>query len=174
MASLVVLSSAVAISPKKDRIIMAFYAIPCKQTEKIIKKPFLEEAIEREIVSEEELYEIYSVKMNRSKSGYVIETGSFIAFVYRSEEDFCEVLIETLEDLVDQSEAPALIAKIDMKVTTGFQLGIDADIVRMWSAKKKFGDITVYRSTKMELPLLEEKAGKKNLTTRKSLLPPKH
>ena len=108
-------------------------------------KPWLEDAVEAGYIDNGSIHEIVQIKESRKKSGYTIKCGLFQQYIYKSEEEFLETLILTLDDLVSMPISYALLARINVGQTTGFELGIDKEVQRVWEVKQKFGNIIVYR-----------------------------
>jgi len=106
-------------------------------------KPFLADAYESGLVKDGDVHTVIKVKESNGRSGFSIHADSFIAFLFKSS-PMCDVLLETLEDLLRTNPAPNLLIEIDSDSAFGFHLGLTEECSVMWTKGKKLGSTIVY------------------------------
>jgi len=105
-------------------------------------KPFMDEAYEKGIIQDGDIYHVVKVKESNGKSGWSIHTEKFILFVFKSS-PICEVIMEVMQELVATNPAPALLMEIDSSEANGFNLGLSEEKSWMWTRSKKLGSSVV-------------------------------
>lgn len=102
-------------------------------------KPFLADAFEAGIVSEDEVLEILSVRETRSRKGYLITCEKCLVFLYKSS-GWVEPLLETLTSFTESSHGYAVSVVVREEEENGIEIHVDENIDRNWVVLKKFGN----------------------------------
>jgi hypothetical protein len=118
--------------------------------------PFLSEALERGIVAVGESYEVLTVSESRKRSGYILKSRAFQAFIWKSD-PICEVMLETLNELLHINPSCALYIEVTEETVEGMQLYVDDEVVRMWTKSKKSNVLDHYQSTAMSATRVQSK-----------------
>lgn len=105
--------------------------------------PFLDQAIEKGIVSVGLSYEITEIAESRKRTGWILRSERFIIFIFKSAA-IAEVLLETCEKLVETNPAPALYCEVNDDTVDGFSLWLEDAEPRAWTKGKKFNILERY------------------------------
>jgi hypothetical protein len=98
--------------------------------------PFLEQALERGIVSKGLSYEITEVVESRKRTGYLLKSTLFIIFLWKSS-PILDPLLAELEALTRTNPAEALYVELTDTSVEGFEVWFDNEVERMWTKGKK-------------------------------------
>jgi hypothetical protein len=106
--------------------------------------PFLSEAINTGLAEYGQDYEVVEVAESGSRKGYLIKTGIFLAYVYKSS-PIAEILIEALQEMVNTHPGEAIILIPNQTTVQGFALVVDEDLPRNWVKSVKRNVLEVYK-----------------------------
>lgn len=85
-------------------------------------------------------YEVVEVKETRKRSGYMLVTAAFQAMIWKSD-DMCPVLVEFCGRMIETNPGYMLGLTVDTSNVNGFTLYSDKDAPRMWTPRKKPGNL---------------------------------
>jgi hypothetical protein len=120
--------------------------------------PFLEAALLAGKAKLDLSYEVLEVSETRKRSGYLIKTDVFQAFVWKNS-PACTALLATLDYLLDADPSYALYLELTKSNTDGFTMWMDTEEARLWSKGKKMNVLDVFLSEKIPVtPSKRQKA----------------
>jgi len=111
--------------------------------------PFLEKALHDGIVVYGKSYEITEYYETKKRSGYIIKTEQFQVFLYKSQV-MTNVMTELLHELVKLQPSQALYMELNDTTVEGFELWVDDEEARMWTASKKHHVLDAFKSLRIQ------------------------